>query len=124
MLVFVEVEIAFGLLVFFAEHAVSRGELGHDQAASAEVANEAAEDGIGDSGHGGQDRGGGDGDGADREAVRHALQPCWIANTCVRSIRVRWRCRADRACPERAEGSVHPTRTFRSVQNFFTVLFY
>ena len=63
--VFVEVEIALSLLIFFAEHTVSRGELSHDQAASAQVANEAAEDGVGDAGHGGEDRRGGDGDGAD-----------------------------------------------------------
>ena len=65
MLVFVEMEIALGLLIFLAEDAVGRGELGHDQAASAKVADEAAEDGVGDAGHGGEDGGGGDGDVAD-----------------------------------------------------------
>ena len=55
VLVFIEVEIALGLLIFLAEHAVGRGELGHDQAASAQVADEAAEDGVGDAGHGRED---------------------------------------------------------------------
>jgi hypothetical protein len=35
-----------------AQDAVSRGELGHDQAASAKVLDKAAEDGVGDPGHG------------------------------------------------------------------------
>ena len=39
-------------LVLGAEHAVGRGELGHDQAAAAQIADEAAEDGIGDARHG------------------------------------------------------------------------
>ena len=48
-----------------AQHAVGRSELGHDQAASAQVLDEAAEDGVGDAGHGGEDGGGGDADVAD-----------------------------------------------------------
>jgi len=65
VLVFVKVKIALGLLILHAEDAVGRRELGHDEAASAEVADEAAEDGVGDAGHGGEDGRGGDGDGAD-----------------------------------------------------------
>jgi hypothetical protein len=49
MLVFVEMEIALGLLVLLAEHAVGRSELGHDQTAAAEVADEAPEDRVGNS---------------------------------------------------------------------------
>ncbi len=52
MLVFIEMEIALGLLVLLAEYAVGRGELGHDEAASAQVADEAAENRIRDAGHG------------------------------------------------------------------------
>jgi len=40
------------------DHAVRGGELGHQEAAAALVADEAAEDGIGDAGHGRQDGGG------------------------------------------------------------------
>src|ERR1700680_5276105 len=69
MLVFVEVQVAFGLLIFLAEYTVGRGELGHDQAASAEVADEAAEDSVGPSGHGGEDGCGVDVDGAVRETL-------------------------------------------------------
>ena len=65
VLVFVEVEIALGLLIFLAQNSVGRGELGHDETASAEVADEAAEDGVGDAGHGREDSGWGDCDRAD-----------------------------------------------------------
>jgi hypothetical protein len=61
MLVFVKVEIT-PADALVAQHAVGRGELGHDQSASAEVLDEAAEDGIGYSGHRGEDGGGGDAD--------------------------------------------------------------
>jgi len=57
VLVFVEVEVASADSLV-AEEAVGGGELGHDQAASAEVFDEAAEDGVGDTGHGGEDGGG------------------------------------------------------------------
>ena len=57
MLVVVEVQIALGFLVLSAEDAVGRSELGHDQPAATQVANEAAEDGIGDTGHRCQHRG-------------------------------------------------------------------
>jgi hypothetical protein len=60
VLVFIEMQIALGLLILLAQHAVGRGELGHDQAASAEVADEAAEDGVGDAGHGSEHGGGSD----------------------------------------------------------------
>jgi len=61
VLVFVKVKIA-SADALIAKHSVGRGELGHDQAASAEVLDEAAEDGVGDSGHGGEDGGGRDAD--------------------------------------------------------------
>ena len=61
MLVFVEVQVA-SANALIAEDAVGGGELGHDQAASAEIFDEAAEDGVGDSGHRGQDGGGRDAD--------------------------------------------------------------
>src|ERR1700686_4549546 len=51
MLVFVEMKIA-APNAQVAQDAVSRGELGHDQAASAKVLDKAAEDGVGDAGHG------------------------------------------------------------------------
>jgi len=53
VLVFVEVKIALGFFVFGAEDPVGGGEFSHDEAAASEVADEAAEDSIGDSGHGG-----------------------------------------------------------------------
>ncbi len=60
VLVAVEGEVALGLLVFVADDAVGGGELGHHEAASAEIADEAAEDGVGDAGHGREDGGGTD----------------------------------------------------------------
>ena len=54
MLVFVEVEVAFGFFILGAKHAVGRGELGHNQAAAGQIANEAAEDSVGDAGHRGK----------------------------------------------------------------------
>ena len=66
MLVAVEGEVALGLLVFVADDAVGRGELGHHEAASAEIADEAAEDGVGDAGHGREHRGRTDFDFAER----------------------------------------------------------
>ena len=61
MLVSVESQVALGFAVFVAQDAVSRGELGHDQTAAAEVANEAAEDSIRNTGHGREDGGRGNG---------------------------------------------------------------
>ena len=66
MLVFIEVQVA-SADALVAEHAVGGGELGHDQAASAEILDEAAEDGVGDAGHGGEDGGGRDADVANGE---------------------------------------------------------
>src|ERR1039457_6057599 len=43
-----------------AQYAVGRGELSHDEAATAEILDEAAEDGVGDAGHGREHGGGGD----------------------------------------------------------------
>ena len=55
MLVLVEMQIALGLLVLRAKHAVGRSELGHDQPASAQVANEASEYRVSNARHGSQD---------------------------------------------------------------------
>src|SRR6267143_193820 len=57
MLVGIEVQVALGFPVFGAEHAVGRGELGHDQAAAGQVTDKAAEDGVSDTGHGRKDGG-------------------------------------------------------------------
>src|ERR1019366_1442540 len=59
VLVFVKVKVA-SLDALVAQYSVGGGELGHDQAASAKVLDEAAEDGVGDPGHGSEDSGGGD----------------------------------------------------------------
>ena len=67
MLVAVEREVALGLLVLVADDAVGRGELGHHESAAAEIADEAAEDGVGDSGHGCEHRCGTDFDSAERD---------------------------------------------------------
>src|SRR6266567_4976018 len=79
MLVLVEVQVAFGLLIFLAEYTVGRGELGHDQAAPAKVADEAAEHSVGHSGHGGEDGCGGDVDGPDRKTCGDGLQQWCLA---------------------------------------------
>ena len=71
MLVLIKVEIALGLLVLRTEHAIGRGELGHDQAASAEVANESPKDGVGNARHRSQNGRGSDLDIADRQSVGH-----------------------------------------------------
>ena len=52
VLVAVEREVLLGLLVLVAHDAVGRGELGHHQAAAAQVADEAAEHGVGYASHG------------------------------------------------------------------------
>ena len=72
MLVFVEVQVALCLFVLGAQDAIGRGELGHDQAAAAQVANEAAEDGVRDASHGSKD-----GRGTDLD--RANLQQLWNA---------------------------------------------
>ena len=71
MLVAVEGEVLLGLLVLVADDAVGRGELGHHQAAAAQVANEAAEDGIGHARHGGQHGCRTNFDSAERDAGGH-----------------------------------------------------
>lgn len=53
------------------DDAVGTGELGHEQAAAALMANELPEDGVGDPGHGCQDSGRADGDGPDRKGIWH-----------------------------------------------------
>jgi hypothetical protein len=58
-----------------AQHTVSRGELGHDQAASAKALDEAAEDSVGDARHGREHSGGGDRDVANLQGRRK--HPCW-----------------------------------------------
>src|SRR5208337_4527718 len=73
VLVFVKVKVA-SLDALVAQNAVGRGELGHDQAASAKVLDEATENRVGDPGHGGEHGGGGDGDPADAQARREL--PC------------------------------------------------
>src|SRR5208283_3552186 len=75
MLVFIKVKVA-SADALVAQDAVGRSELGHDQPASAQVFDEAAEDGIGDSGHGSQHGGGSDADVADLEACRKDLSRC------------------------------------------------
>src|SRR5690349_14698477 len=67
-------QVALCFLVFFAQDAVGRGELGHDESASAEVADEAAEDGVGDSSHGSEHGGRRDRDSANQDGLRHGLQ--------------------------------------------------
>jgi len=67
VLVAVESQIALGLLVTVTDDAVGGGELGHHQPASAEIADEAAENGVGNAGHGREDGGGTDFDVAERE---------------------------------------------------------
>ena len=72
MLVAVEGEIALGFLVAMAGEAVGGGELGHHEAASAEIADEATKDGVGDAGHGREDGGWADLDIAERHRRRNA----------------------------------------------------
>src|SRR5579871_6146259 len=71
MLIFIKVQVALGFFILGAKHTVGRGELGHDQAASTEIADESPEDGVGDSGHRSKDRGGRNRDRADLQAGRN-----------------------------------------------------
>src|SRR6266851_4772901 len=87
MFVFVEVKVALSLLIFHAEHAVGRGELGHDQAAAAEVADEAAEDRVGNARHGGEDCGGRDLDSAEGNGCGNRLQRRCLAGKSARATR-------------------------------------
>src|SRR6185312_1616507 len=58
MLVLVEMQIALGLLVFFAKNAIGGSELGHDEPASAKISDEPAENRVGNPGHGSENGGG------------------------------------------------------------------
>src|SRR5580693_2397005 len=51
MFVFIKMEVALGLLVLLAEHAIGRGELSHDQPTAIQVADEPPEDRVGNAGH-------------------------------------------------------------------------
>src|SRR5437667_527846 len=62
-------QIAFSFFVLGAENAIRRGELSHDQAASAKIANEAAENGVGHARHRGENCGGGDGHSAEANGL-------------------------------------------------------
>ena len=78
MLVGVEAEIALQGLVGLAglerrADAVRAGELGHDESAAAQIANEAAEHGIGHARHGREDRGGREVHRADRKLCGEGL---------------------------------------------------
>ncbi len=72
VLVAIERQVLLGLLVLVADDAVGRGELGHHQTAAAQIADEAAEDGIGDPGHGREHGRRANLDAADRDRRRHA----------------------------------------------------
>src|SRR5579872_568748 len=56
MLIFVKMQIALGFLVFRSQDAVRGSELGHDEAASAQISNEAAKDGVSHARHGSKHR--------------------------------------------------------------------
>ena len=65
-------EVLFGFLVLVPDDAVSRGELGHHEAAAAQVTDEPAEDRVGDASHRRQDRRRTDFDSADGHRRRDA----------------------------------------------------
>src|SRR5262252_7645552 len=69
MFVLVEVQVS-SANALVAEQTVGRGELGHDQAASPELLDEAAKHGVRDAGHGRQDCGGTNFDCPDVESGR------------------------------------------------------
>src|SRR6202035_2759277 len=71
MLVLIEMQIALALLIFRPKHPVGRGELGHDQAASAEIANEAPKHGVRDARHRSQDGRGFNRNISDHDLCRH-----------------------------------------------------
>ncbi len=72
MFVVVKVQIALALGFAAAEQPVGRGELGHDEPASTEVFDEAAEDSVRHPGHRGENRGGRNPHIADQDGIRHA----------------------------------------------------
>src|SRR5579872_981729 len=113
MLVFVKVEVALGLLIFLPQNAVRRSELGHDQAASAQVADEASEDGVRHPGHRREDRRGGNRDIADCKTGRDWLQgprsnDPWRCQPTCRSAR------ATRIVPKLLHRLILPAATKRS----------
>ena len=73
MLVFVKMQIALSFLIFLTQNTIGRGELGHDQPASAQVADEAAEDSVGHAGHGREHGGRSDFHAADHDSLRDWL---------------------------------------------------
>ncbi len=87
MLVVIEMEIPLGLLVLLAEHAVGGSELGHNEPASIQVADEAPENGVGNARHRSENRCGSDLDITDAEADRDRLQRRCQADSSVRPTR-------------------------------------
>src|SRR5579862_1053246 len=91
MFIFVEMQIASSH-TRVAQNTVGRGELGHDQAASTEILDEATENGVSDSGHRSQNRGWRDANIADGQAIgKHAGM--WgdgalprLDRTCTRAV--------------------------------------
>ncbi len=71
MLVLVEVQVALGFLVFCPKNSVRRSELGHNQPASAQVANEAPKHGISNTRHRSQNGRGSNLNAADLYPVRY-----------------------------------------------------
>ena len=69
VLVFLEIKVAESF-VGAAGDAFGAGELGHQQAAVAEAADDTAEERVGDAGHGGEDRAGADGEVAELVGLR------------------------------------------------------
>jgi hypothetical protein len=87
MLVFVEVQIALGLLIFRAQHSVGGGEFGHDQAASTKVADESPKHGVGDARHRRKHGRRRDLDIADHDPIRHGRDRTGEdARACIRRI--------------------------------------
>src|SRR5207253_11065549 len=62
-------QIALGFFVLGAEDAIRRGELGHDEPASAKITDESPEDGVGYARHGGEDGSGRDGHSAEANGL-------------------------------------------------------
>src|SRR5580658_5857662 len=81
-------EIALGLLVLLAEHAIGRGELGHDQPAPTQVADETPEDRVSNASHRRQHSGGRNADIADGYAGGDRLQTLYLADNRARPTRV------------------------------------
>src|SRR5581483_1574175 len=71
MLIFVEMQVALGFLVFRAKYAVRRGELGHNQPAAAKIADESPENGVGHARHRREDCGRRNIYGPDPNGARH-----------------------------------------------------